>query len=230
MHEKRAVTVATARLPRIAFNTSDSVEMYLLGRMFYSHIIDADHENRLIKVHGPTEKNRLINVPINTLLDIGVGKYNDGYYRTKAKVVGAVRTPAPLIVLEVDTDRMQRVERRMFFRIEMPVEIEYRFNRETGEDRKYTARLSNISGGGLLFHDEKLLEEAIRSGDLIQVELKLTQRSDCVRVFGIVVHRRPNAGGVPGLAIRFITDNRTQDTIIRHIFEYERRHAYPTRA
>jgi c-di-GMP-binding flagellar brake protein YcgR len=225
MQMQQSENVVRARPAHITLSGSDSVELYLLGKVFYSRVIDADNTMGLVKVHGPSEKNRLVTVPIDTIVEIGIGRLNDGYYRTRAKVVGATTTPDPMLVLAVDAERTQRVERRSYFRITMPVEIEYQFNENTGEeDLYYPARLSNISGGGLLFHDEKLLGAPLHTGDLMQVRLRLPSSDAFIQVIGTVVHRRPNAGGVPGLALRFITDNRTQDRIIRHIFEFERRH------
>lgn len=209
-------------------NGNDSIEVHLLGKLYSSRVVDADHTSGLVKIHGPVEKNRLINVPVNTVLEVGIAKHQNGYYRTQAKVIGATVSPAPLLVLALDTAHLHRVERRSFFRIEMPVDIEYHYNDGSSDTITVaTARLSNISGGGVLFHDEHLLGAPIRPGDLVKIWLKMHGSQTNISVIGTVVHRRPNASGVPGLAVRFITDNKTQDTIIRHIFEYERRHFYP---
>ncbi|MEX2355841.1 MAG: flagellar brake protein [Thermaerobacterales bacterium] len=155
-------------------------------------------------------------------------RYTDGSaaYRLEAQVVGKKERPVALIAVGAG-ERIQRIQRRDFVRLDMRVPVRVQQPVKGEEDEKeisqpwHPGRTLDVSGGGVRL----MMSDILEMGDDIALQIQLGERwiearGKIVRR-GEALQRRGMLLAEYGVSFIFIEEEE-QDYIIRFLFEAQR--------
>ncbi|KAA3661439.1 MAG: hypothetical protein DWQ10_04500 [Calditrichaeota bacterium] len=112
----------------------------------------------------------------------------DAYYSIRSTVLRTESDADHLVVLKGVQDRINRQQRRRFFRVATRLRIAFAFlGFEEGKKQKIVRSTftKNISGGGLYFY----FEEPLRLGEVLPIELFLPDEEQPIEAKGRIVRK-----------------------------------------
>lgn len=179
---------------------------------YFSHVVDKDGE--YLEISIPTSKGDLVPVREETRLNvIFVGP--EAMYQFSSTVLRRVREGKVYALIIAPPERIERIQRREFFRLD--VSIPFMFRRQEEDEEFIPAHTVDLSGGGLKFRSEERLEE----GETLLVRFEEEQLGELLLELEIL--RRDKGDDLYTYAAEFkeILENE-QDAVIGYIFDKQR--------
>jgi c-di-GMP-binding flagellar brake protein YcgR len=186
----------------------------------------ADNESTAV-IAAPILEGAIYNIHIGALMNVYF--ILDGeLYKLKARVMERKRIDnIALLGMKILGD-IERIQRRQFFRFEYSLPFKYRIveepnNSNDSKTDKYSMAITrDLGGGGLCI----LIEEKIDEGIVVEGELELSEKEKAKFSGKIIrVSKRESEGKYNyDAAIEFYQiDNKVRETIIKYIFEQQRK-------
>jgi c-di-GMP-binding flagellar brake protein YcgR len=186
---------------------------------YTSHVAEIMNED-LMLVHAPISEGRTVKLPLEE--EYGFLFFAlDGLYKGKGTVLGHYMQNEALLT-EIGVDECERIRQRSFFRIDVTVDLTFSRladSEEAGDMPDYKGTIRNISGSGMSFQTNILLEPAE------MILCWFTLNSNFIMVNGKLLEYRggPDDSGSFEYRMEFVSiESITQDKIIQYIFERQR--------
>lgn len=213
-----------------------------IPEVYRSQVLDIK-ENGNFEIAMPTEKGRLILLPLGVRFEFVFYSYNGGLYRSIGQIVERYKKDG-FYMLEVQLrTTLEKFQRREFYRYNCAIDFvfyeleEEQKNMNSADDiiramaagelkmQSYQGVMVDLSGGGMKFRSP----QELKPGDRVLVRLRLTnaKMNRQFHIIGsvianVVVHTSANV--LYESRIKFhIEDDKIREEIIRYIFEEERK-------
>lgn len=213
-----------------------------IPEVYRSQVLDIK-ENGNFEIAMPTEKGRLILLPLGVRFEFVFYSYNGGLYRSIGQIVERYKKDG-FYMLEVQLrTTLEKFQRREFYRYNCAIDFvfyeleEEQKNMNSADDiiramaagelkmQSYQGVMVDLSGGGMKFRSP----QELKPGDRVLVRLRLTndKMDRQFHIIGsvianVVVHTSANV--LYESRIKFhIEDDKIREEIIRYIFEEERK-------
>ena len=182
----------------------------------YQSKIEEINENN-IKVFPPYKKREIVPLRKNTELEIYFTA-KDAAYKFHSRVIERVKGKVELLAITIP-EKMIRIQRRNYFRLEVKRDIKYRkVNNDLEAVEKFNkTKTIDLSGGGVKF----ILKSNLKEGDLIEIKLDIAEISD-LKILAEVQQKYdlPNGEAV-GVEYKQISQ-KVRDIIVGWLFDYQR--------
>lgn len=213
-----------------------------IPEVYRSQVLDIK-ENGNFEIAMPTEKGRLILLPLGVRFEFVFYSYNGSLYRSIGQIVERYKKDG-FYMLEVQLrTTLEKFQRREFYRYNCAIDFvfyeleEEQKNMNSADDiirdmaagelkmQSYQGVMVDLSGGGMKFRSQ----QELKPGDRVLVRLRLTndKMDRQFHIIGsvianVVVHTSANV--LYESRIKFhIEDDKIREEIIRYIFEEERK-------
>ncbi len=213
-----------------------------IPEVYRSQVLDIK-ENGNFEIAMPTEKGRLILLPLGVRFEFVFYSYNGSLYRSIGQIVERYKKDG-FYMLEVQLrTTLEKFQRREFYRYNCAIDFvfyeleEEQKNMNSADDiirdmaagelkmQSYQGVMVDLSGGGMKFRSP----QELKPGDRVLVRLRLTndKMDRQFHIIGsvianVVVHTSANV--LYESRIKFhIEDDKIREEIIRYIFEEERK-------
>ncbi|MDZ7672984.1 MAG: PilZ domain-containing protein [Halanaerobiales bacterium] len=181
----------------------------------------ADILDDQILIMAVYKREELIPLRKETKVDV-LYEGDTAFYSLTSEITGRKKEPLPMLSIKL-TDNIERIQRRSFFRVQINKKIQYislkeQRKKEIQPEFKETTAI-DLSGGGLLM----VLKDELKVNDRLLFKLDIEDLDKLVE--GKIVRIKYNKDGYSKTAgIEFVDINRKdRDTIISHLFNYQRK-------
>lgn len=191
--------------------------------VFVSQFGGFDEKLNTMEIYAPIYQGNIYPVPPKMLIEVFFSNGKDTF-SFKAEALERFYEGKIALLHIKPVSRIEKVERRSFFRMECCVDVQYRAFKILMPDDEMRgdfiyARTRNISGGGICLVTEDQLEK----GDFVEAFIKLKHK---IRFVGVVVRTKEvkNKGKTEyETGIEFVRiENRDRERIISYIFKTQR--------
>lgn len=207
-------------------------------KVYKSQILDIESDNK-IKVLMPFEGSKIVLLSLNQQYNLCF--YSDGgLYQCIGKVMDRYKSNNMFIAEMELTTRLQKYQRREYYRLQCVMDFSYRFlspeeekmdnigeilKQKTGSKMEHGV-IVDISGGGMRFISQEEYEKNKEILAFFEVENRGIKRE--VRATGKIIAsiRRENSGSGKKYENRVgfkLLSKEDREIIIKHIFEQERK-------
>ena len=179
----------------------------------------------LLTLRYNVEKEEINRLERGRIVRFAFARQSDGLYGFQSAVANADRAGS---IDVLHTTELKRNQLRQYVRIETSLPLRFRLIQTQDPEKsdvkpgeQHTAKMSDVSGGGLSF----LHEKSLRLGDLVSLNFDLPGAA-CAGVMGKIVHlslREGKGGSLFKNHVQFVNiEPRKREKIISYIFEKER--------
>jgi c-di-GMP-binding flagellar brake protein YcgR len=209
----------------ISIGQSGSVFGRSGGRPLFRKVMVVDNGPFVFRIQYNVEKENVVHIAAGNSVRFAFARQNDGLYGVEVRVAKAENAGYLDVYHTLD---MKRNQLRQYVRIETSLTLKFRLVKtpdplksEVKLGELISAKLSDISGGGLSF----LYEKPLRLGDIVSLNFDLPGAS-CAGITGKIVHlslREGKSGTLFKNHVQFLNiEPRKREKIITYVFEKER--------
>ncbi len=201
----------------------DKIEISRMGSKTIKHksqILDILNEKEYI-ISGPISRSTIVNIRLNTILEISYNKEEKGKFVFKALVTDKNEKGVYKLKIERLSD-ITRIQERNFFRLPLSLEINKKFKVTEGNKEitmEEICKTTDISGGGTRifsnFNHKK--------NDKLLLTLYIDNKE--INILGEVVRTSESSNNSYHyeVAVKFVDiDNTDRDIIVKYIFDQQR--------